>query len=309
MAGDFSDMGSFPADWPQLRVGEFAAVKGGKRLPAGTALVQSRTSHPYLRIVDFKDGRIDNSDLMYVPEDVFPRIARYTISANDIYVSIVGTIGLVGIVDQELDGANLTENAAKICSIAPHVDRNYLAAFLRSGWGQHQISALTVGSTQPKLALFRIQDIRVPVPPLPEQRAIAHILGTLDDKIELNRRMNETLDAIARAIFKSWFVDFDPVRAKAEGRDPGLPKAIADLFPDSFEDSELGEIRRGGALAQSFRLRSSSAVERQKRIARITGTVALNGPAQKMSRSVEMPSSSQPSARSLRWGFPKALPR
>ena len=82
-------------------------------------------------------------------------------------------------------------------------------------------------------------------PPLAEQRAIAHILGTLDDKIELNRRMNETLEAMARALFKSWFVDFDPVRAKAEGRDPGLPKPLADLFPDSFEDSELGEIPKG----------------------------------------------------------------
>lgn len=86
-----------------------------------------------------------------------------------------------------------------------------------------------------------------------EQRAIAHILGTLDDKMELNRRMNETLEAMARAIFKSWFVDFDPVRAKAEGRDPGLPKKIADLFPDRFEDSELGEIPAGTAdLGQEF---------------------------------------------------------
>ena len=283
MAGDYSDMESFPNEWPLLRVGDFAAVKGGKRLPLGTALVQNRTSHPYLRIVDFKDGRIDKSNLMYVPEDVFPRIARYTISSKDIYVSIVGTIGLVGIVDEELDGANLTENAAKICNIAPHVDQNYLAAFLRSGWGQHQIGALTVGSTQPKLALFRIEDIRVPVPSLAEQRAIAHILGTLDDKIELNRRMNETLEAMARALFKSWFVDFDPVRAKAASRpslargprldpigeaerragqdapmsderhgrrdsrptDPGLPKSLADLFPDAFEDSELGEIPKG----------------------------------------------------------------
>jgi type I restriction enzyme S subunit len=81
-----------------------------------------------------------------------------------------------------------------------------------------------------------------------EQRAIAHILGTLDDKIELNRRMNETLEAMARALFKSWFVDFDPVRAKAEGRDPGLPQHLADLFPDSFEDSALGEIPRGWGL-------------------------------------------------------------
>jgi type I restriction enzyme S subunit len=90
-----------------------------------------------------------------------------------------------------------------------------------------------------------LDHLNVPIPPLAEQRAIAHILGTLDDKIELNRRINETLEGIARAIFKSWFVDFDPVRAKAEGRNPGLPKPIADLFPDSFEDSELGEIPKG----------------------------------------------------------------
>jgi len=87
--------------------------------------------------------------------------------------------------------------------------------------------------------------LKIPRPPLPEQRAIAHILGSLDDKIELNRRMNKTMEAMARAIFKSWFVDFDPVRAKAEGRDPGLPDEIAALFPDSFQDSDLGEIPKG----------------------------------------------------------------
>ena len=99
--------------------------------------------------------------------------------------------------------------------------------------------------------------MRLHIPPLDEQRAIAHILGTLDDKIELNRRMNETLEAMARALFKSWFVDFDPVRAKAEGRDPGLAKPFADLFPDSFEDSELGEIPKGwevGTVDDEFNL-------------------------------------------------------
>ena len=101
------------------------------------------------------------------------------------------------------------------------------------------------GSAQPSLNRNYIHPVPVDVPPLAEQRAIAHILGTLDDKIELNRRMNETLEAMARAIFKSWFVDFDPVRAKAEGRDPGLPKHIAEMFPDCFEDSELGEVPLG----------------------------------------------------------------
>ena len=90
-----------------------------------------------------------------------------------------------------------------------------------------------------------LQPDGTPVPPLPEQRAIAHILGTLDDKIELNRRMNKTLDAMARALFKSWFVDFDPLRAKMEGRVSGLPQHLADLFPDRLVESELGEIPEG----------------------------------------------------------------
>ena len=246
MAGDYSDLDQFPETWELKRIGDFASVKGGKRLPTGTALVPTRTNHPYLRIVDFKDRGIDKSGLMFVPDDVFPQIARYIISSRDIYVSIVGTIGLVGVVDKSLDGANLTENAAKICNIADDVDRDYLAAFLGSGWGQHQIGALTVGSTQPKLALFRIGDIRVPLPPLAEQKAIAAVLGALDDKIELNRRMNATLEAMARALFKSWFVDFDPVRAKLEGRPPaGMDAATAALFPDHFQDSELGQIPKG----------------------------------------------------------------
>ena len=95
--------------------------------------------------------------------------------------------------------------------------------------------------------LSREDDYSLPVevPPLPEQRAIAHILGTLDDKIELNRRMNQTLEEMARAIFQDWFVEFGPVRAKLEGREPYLPPELWDLFPDRLVDSELGEIPEG----------------------------------------------------------------
>ena len=94
-----------------------------------------------------------------------------------------------------------------------------------------------------------LRSITVLVPPLPEQRAIAHILGTLDDKIELNRRMSETLEAMARALFKSWFVDFDPVRAKAEGRDSRSPQAPSPTSsPSRLVDSELGEIPEGWEL-------------------------------------------------------------
>jgi type I restriction enzyme S subunit len=101
------------------------------------------------------------------------------------------------------------------------------------------------GTTHQTIYYPEAKAFHVCLPSIAEQNAIAHVLGTLDDKIELNRRMNETLEAMARALFQSWFVDFDPVRAKAEGRDTGLPKDLADLFPDSFEDSELGETPKG----------------------------------------------------------------
>ncbi len=117
-------------------------------------------------------------------------------------------------------------------------------AFLSPDFNRHLVQTAS-GTKILHTAPGRIEAFEMSLPPLAEQRRIAPILGTLDDKIELNRRTTETLEAIARALFKSWFVDFDPVRAKSEGRDPGLPPHLADLFPDSFEDSELGEIPNG----------------------------------------------------------------
>lgn len=114
----------------------------------------------------------------------------------------------------------------------------------------YAISQMTGTSGRQRVPTESLQHLFIRLPSLAEQKAIAHILGTLDDKIELNRRMNETLEGIARAIFKSWFIDFDPVRAKAEGRDPGLPKPIADLFPNRFIDSKLGKIPEGWRISK-----------------------------------------------------------
>ena len=136
-------------------------------------------------------------------------------------------------------------------------DYLYLYYFFNSALGLHQLDTIRRQVAVAGITGSDLAKLKIPVPPLPEQHAISHILGTLDDKIELNRRMNETLEAMARALFKSWFVDFDPVRAKMEDRDTGLPKHIADLFPDSLVDSELGEIPEGWevkALGESFNL-------------------------------------------------------
>jgi type I restriction enzyme S subunit len=158
----------------------------------------------------------------------------------------------------------VAEGAGK-CSIVMEVDEptTFESSIIRARPDSHRLNSLfayylfnsphgkyLLGTILRHVAVAGITgsdlvQLNVPLPPLPDQSAIAHILGSLDDKIELNRRMNQTLEATARAIFKSWFVDFDPVRAKAEGGDPGLPDDIAALFPDSFEDSELDEIPKG----------------------------------------------------------------
>ena len=232
--------------WFQTTLGSISKAKGGKRLPKGTDLISEATTHPYIRTKDISDHKIRTQEIKYVPDDVFPSIQRYTVDSGDLIISIVGTVGSCAIVPGSLHKASLTENCAKIVEIDnQRVLREFLYYFLVSEEGQRCIQERVVGSTQPKLPLYGIESIPIGLPALQDQKAIAHILGTLDDKIELNRKTNETLEAMAKALFKSWFVDFDPVRAKAEGRPTGLPDEISDLFPDSFEDSELGEIPSG----------------------------------------------------------------
>ena len=126
------------------------------------------------------------------------------------------------------------------------LDNGYLRYLVGSHEFTQHIHAITTGTAVPHISGKQIKDFAFTLPPLAEQKAIASVLGALDDKIELNRRMNATLEAMARALFQSWFVDFDPVRAKLDGRPPaGLDPATAALFPDSFQESPLGPVPRG----------------------------------------------------------------
>ena len=129
----------------------------------------------------------------------------------------------------------------------PGVTDNDFAYYLTQWEEVHNyaIGQMTGTSGRQRVPVDSLSHLVIPIPPLTEQKAIAHVLGTLDDKIELNRRMNQTLEEMARAIFQDWFVDFGPVRAKLEGREPYLPPELWDLFPDDLVDSELGEIPEG----------------------------------------------------------------
>ena len=202
---------------------------------------------PVVKIANVKNGNVVLDGCSFVAPDVANSKAEFLLEAGDILIAMTGYIGDVALVRERDIPAVLNQRVGRfsICD-AGRLDRGFLFYFLRDKGTRKQIEGLGHGSAQPNVSPSLIHGIEVPLPPLSEQRAIAHILGALDDKIELNRQMNETLEAIARAVFKSWFVDFDPVRAKADGRDPvGVNRKIAGLFPDGFEDSAQGQIPRG----------------------------------------------------------------
>jgi len=206
----------------------------------------SEEGYPYVAIPQLRQGRIDLSDVRRIAHEHFVDWTRKAKPlANDVVLSRRCNPGETAFVPPNLEFA-LGQNLVLLRADGTKVYPPFLRWLLRGPeWWEQVEKFLNVGAVFDSLKCADVPNFELRIPPLNEQCAIAHILGTLDDKIELDRRMNETLEAMARALFKSWFVDFDPVRAKSEGRDPGLPKPIADMFPDSFEDSELGQIPKG----------------------------------------------------------------
>jgi type I restriction enzyme S subunit len=199
---------------------------------------------PFVRGGDIAGGRVLTDQLRTIGRDTSQQYRRTLLRGGEILVSLVGNPGQIAIAPPSLAGANIARQVGLV-RLKPEVDTRFVSYFLQSHDGQTALGAQSLGSVQQVINLRDLKTVKVPLPPLHEQRAIASVLGSLDDKIDLNRRMCQTLEEMARALFKSWFVDFDPVRAKVEGRDPGLPKEIADLFPSRLVDSELGPIPEG----------------------------------------------------------------
>lgn len=186
-----------PENWVWVRLGSLADVKGGKRLPKGTTFSENITKHPYIRVTDFNDIGVSLEGLKYIDEDVYEKISRYTISSDDIYVSIAGSIGKVGIIPSCIDGANLTENAAKITNIKG-INQKNLCLFLKSEFAQYQMQSATIATTQAKLALFRIESLTFPLPPLSEQQRIVERIEELFAKLdEAKERLQEVADSFA----------------------------------------------------------------------------------------------------------------
>lgn len=233
-------------------VGELAAqtrnaLVGG---PFGSDLVSKDyvpSGVPVIRGTNMGHGRWVDGEFAYVTPEKAEALSSNCAKPGDIVFTQRGTLGQVALLPKK--GAEkylISQSQMKLTVDAEKADAVFLYYLFTSAEQQDYIRQNAIQTGVPHTNLGILRNTPLALPPLVEQKAIAAVLGALDDKIELNRRMNAKLEEMARALFQSWFVDFDPVRAKLDGREPvGLDPDIAVLFPDSFQDSEVGHIPKG----------------------------------------------------------------
>lgn len=223
-------------EWRKVSLGDLGEVVTGKT-PPSTEDGCFGSNVPFITPSDFDGRRLIFETNRFLSKKGLDLIGRFVIPPGAVMVTCIGSdMGKVAL-SVALSATNQQINTLVV---KPGIDAEYV--YYNLSLRKDEFRQKAGGSAQPILNKGHFKQFEILLPPLLEQRAIARVLGALDDKIELNRRMNDTLEVMARALFQSWFVDFEPVRAKAEGRDPGLPPHLADLFPSSFIDSELGEI-------------------------------------------------------------------
>ena len=161
-----------PKNWRWVKLGDIAGIYGGKRIPAGRKLSEINTGHKYIRVADMGEETINVLTIKYITDDIYEKIKNYNIGKDDLYITVAGTIGKVGYVPEELDGANLTENANKI--VFKNIDKKWLMYSLKSEMVQRQINDKMTKVGQPKLAIKRIVNLAIPIPPIEEQRRIVN---------------------------------------------------------------------------------------------------------------------------------------
>lgn len=235
--------------WSKVRLGNVCIKIGSGATPRGGSEVYMATG-PYalIRSQNVHNDGFRHDGLAFISERHASELANVEVLEGDVLLNITGdSVARVCQVDRRILPARVNQHVAIIRPRRQAIDPHFLRYALVSPEMQaRMVSWAGSGGTRNALTKAMVESFDVLAPTtLGAQRAIASVLGMLDDRIELNRQLNETLETMARALFRSWFIDFDPVRAKADGRDSRLPKSLTDLFPDSFEDSELGEIPKG----------------------------------------------------------------
>lgn len=214
----------------------YGVVQPGQPDPSGV---------PIIRVNNIRHGRISSADVMRISPEIEKKYQRTRLQGGEVLLTLVGTLGEVAIAGNELKGWNVAR-AVAVIPPAKNVSAKWLHICLSSAEAQHKMRSRATTTVQATLNLRDVAELPIYIPARKTQDYIEKAVSAIDEKMELNRRMNTTLEAMARALFKSWFVDFIPVRAKMEGRAPdGLSADIAALFPDTLVSSPLGEIPKG----------------------------------------------------------------
>lgn len=208
---------------------------------------------PFLRSLNVDALRISVTDIRYITSEFHARLHKSRLSPGDVVIVRTGKPGACAVIPEWLGEANCSDLV--IVRSGPELNPKFLAYYINAVAHTH-ISAHLVGAVQQHFNVGSAKEMPVRHPPLDIQNSIVDVLGTLDDKIELNRRMNGLLEGMARAIFKAWFIDFEPVQAKAAGaaRFPGMPQPVFDQLPAAFVNSELGAIPEGWEIVSLSRL-------------------------------------------------------
>jgi len=198
------------ATFQKVKLGDVVSVKGGKRLPLGHELIKDRTGHPYIRARDIGGGKITFDDPVYVDDNTFPFIKKYIVNKNDVCITIVGAnVGDIGFVPAHLDGASLTENAVKLFPKNNDYDGIFLKYCLLTHEIKLQMNQLAGGgAAQPKLGLYKINDLEIPCPAIVIQKRIASVLSAYDELIENNEKRIKALEEMAQLLYAEWFVKF-----------------------------------------------------------------------------------------------------
>ena len=203
----FGDPAANPKGWPVVTIADICEVKGGKRLPKGEEYSSTPTPHRYIRVMDLKAGRVDEAELVFLRPEIQAQIAHYVVNFGDVIISIAGSIGLVAPVPATLDGVNLTENAAKLVPLrGVEFDAVFLAAYLQTPHAQSQIKSHVGQVTIGKLALFRIEKIKVPLPALALQCEFVLRVSALRDHDTVLRRAQLELDALFASLQQRAFL-------------------------------------------------------------------------------------------------------
>ena len=195
-----TEVGEIPVEWEVKKLEEVCNIKGGKRLPKGYQLLEEKTKNPYIRVADMFEGGINLNNIQYVPHEVADKIKNYRISKDDLFISVAGTLGIVGEVPEELDGANLTENADKLCDIK--INKEFLMRVLQSRMIQNIIESEKTSNAQPKLALTRIREFLIPISTKEEQIKIAEILSVVNNNIKEYENKKQKLEEIKKGLMQ-----------------------------------------------------------------------------------------------------------